>query len=123
MSVGPNRDEVYYFIGHAYLIKAEFCVTLRKTVTLALVLILTDLSGPVFACVQVCLCLLISPLRARARFINHKHERMDPITLWRYVCLLNSVKSKETWGRDRQGQCAGLQLCMDTVDDNNFICI
>lgn len=35
------------------------------------------------------------PWSARARFSNHKHELMDPIMLWRYVCLLSTVKSKE----------------------------
>lgn len=37
----------------------------------------------------------------RARFINHKHELMDPITPWRYVCLLSSVKSKERREQER----------------------
>lgn len=46
-------------------------------------------------CIQTCVCVMTFPQRARARFINHKHELMDPITLWRYVCLLSSVKSKE----------------------------
>lgn len=32
---------------------------------------------------------------AGARFINHKHEPMDPITPRRYVCLPGGVKSKE----------------------------
>lgn len=31
-----------------------------------------------------------------ARFINHKHRLMDPITLRRYVCLLSCVKSNQS---------------------------
>lgn len=53
------------------------------------------------------------PQRAGARFISHKHEPMDPITLRRYVCLLNSVKSKET--REGEGDTcyAGLSCYVD----------
>lgn len=40
-----------------------------------------------------------------ARFINHKHQLIDPITLWRYVCLLSSVKSKEIENSRRLRPC------------------
>lgn len=64
-------------------------------------------------CARVCVCVMTFPWRAGARFINHKHEPMDPITPWRYVCLLSSVKSKERQeGRDGH-MCAGLSLSVD----------
>lgn len=46
---------------------------------------------------HTCVCAMTFSRRAgTARFINHKHELMDPITLRRYVCLLSCVKSKES---------------------------
>lgn len=46
-------------------------------------------------CRCACVCVMTFPWRARARFINHKHEPVDPITLRRCRCLLSSVKCKE----------------------------
>lgn len=58
------------------------------------------------------------PWRARARFINHKHEPMDPITLWRYVCLLSSVKSKEKKGeRGKKHTC--VQASPPSLEDKD----
>lgn len=66
-----------------------------EVMAISLGLICLDLQRGQCMTVCVCVCVMTFQQRARARFINHKHEPMDPITLWRYVCLLSSVKSKE----------------------------
>lgn len=35
-------------------------------------------------------------MEGQGKVINHEHEPLDPITRWRYVCLLSSVN------RDRE---------------------
>lgn len=55
---------------------------------------------------RTCVCVMTFSRRAgTARFINHKHQLIDPITLWRYVCLLSSVKSKESENSGRLRPC------------------
>lgn len=62
-------------------------------------------------CACVCVCVLTSPQRFGAGFINHKHEPMDPVTLCRYVCLLSSVKSKETQEEETDTCVQDISLC------------
>lgn len=72
----------------------------------------TRLTVHVLVQVCACVCVMTFPQRARARFISHKHEPMDPITLRRYVCLLSSVKSKDTReGRRRRVLFRVIMLC------------
>lgn len=52
----------------------------------------------------MCVCVVTFPRRAGARFINPKHEPMDPITPLRCVFTQQCEEQRETGGRDRRTQ-------------------
>lgn len=65
-------------------------------------------------------CVKIFPWSAGAGFINHKHQRMDPLTLWRYACLLSSVKSKGGGGGDFPRARRHMHLAADSAENTSF---
>lgn len=82
-SLSQNRDGVYLRVRYVYWIRililreAEIngghLPRFRSTGT--------RLTVHVLVLVCACVCVMTFPQRARARFISHKHEPMDPITL------------------------------------------